>query len=81
YAAIDPKDAVYGPIGQNALMDAGIGALGREDLDRLATGRKLSLDFDIDDTAFIMAADTRPADLADQLYLFAAKLGQPRWDA
>ncbi|MCH7629189.1 MAG: insulinase family protein [Proteobacteria bacterium] len=81
YAAIDPKDAVYGPLGEMALMDSGIGKLGRDELDRLATGRKLSLDFDIDDTDFVMSADTRPADLADQLYLFAAKLGMPRWDA
>ena len=81
YSVIDPRDAVYGPLGETALMDSGIGALGREELDRLATGRKLSLDFSIDDTTFKMAADTRPADLADQLYLFAAKLAMPRWDA
>ncbi|MBB4613292.1 M16 family metallopeptidase [Novosphingobium taihuense] len=81
YAAIQPQDAVYGPLGEVALMDSGIGTLGRDDLDRLATGRKLSLDFDIDDTAFVLSADTRPADLADQLYLMAAKLGMPRWDA
>ena len=80
FGAIDPKDAVYGPIGQVALMDSGIGELGRDDLDRLATGRKLSLDFDIDDTAFRMYADTRPADLEDQLYLMAAKLAMPRWE-
>lgn len=81
YAAIDPKDAVYGSMGEMALMDSGFGKLGRDELDRLATGRKLSLDFDIDDTDFVMSADTRPADLADQLYLFAGKLGMPRWDA
>lgn len=81
YSAIQPQDAVYGPLGEVALMDSGIGTLGRDDLDRLATGRKLSLDFDIDDTAFVLSADTRPADLADQLYLMAAKLGMPRWDA
>ncbi len=81
YAVIEPKDAVYGPLGESALMDSGFGAVGREELDRLATGRKLSLDFNIDDTTFKMQADTRPADLADQLYLFAAKLAMPRWDA
>ncbi|MEI6641835.1 MAG: insulinase family protein [Novosphingobium sp.] len=81
YAVIDPKDAVYASLGETALMDTGFGNVGREDLDRLATGRKLSLDFAIDDTTFKMLADTRPADLADQLYLFAAKLAMPRWDA
>lgn len=81
HAVMDPKDAVYGPLGETALMDTGFGNIGREELDRLATGRKLSLDFSIDDTYFKMSADTRPADLADQLYLFAAKLAMPRWDA
>ena len=85
YAVIDPKDAVYASLGETALMDTGFGAgstsVGREELDRLATGRKLSLDFDIDDTSFKFSADTRPADLPDQLYLFAAKLAMPRWDA
>ena len=81
YGVIDPKDAVYGPLGESALMDSGFGTVGREELDRLATGRKLSLDFSIDDSTFKMSADTRPADLADQLYLFAAKLAMPRWDA
>ncbi|MBX9883888.1 MAG: insulinase family protein [Novosphingobium sp.] len=81
YAVIDPKDAVYASLGETALMDSGFGTIGREQLDRLATGRKLSLDFDIDDTTFKFSADTRPADLADQLYLFAAKLAMPRWDA
>lgn len=81
YAVIDPKDAVYASLGETALMDTGFGTVGREELDRLATGRKLSLDFDIEDTSFKMSADTRPADLADQLYLFAAKLAMPRWDA
>ncbi len=80
YGAIDPKDAVYVSLGEAALMDTGFATYGREDLDRLATGRKLSLDFDIGDTAFGFYADTRPADLADQLYLFAAKLAMPRWD-
>ncbi len=80
FAAINPADAVYAPLGQMALMDSGFGDHGREDLDRLATGRKLSLDFDIGDTTFGFFADTRPADMADQLYLFAAKLARPRWD-
>ena len=80
FAAINPKDAVYASVAEGALMDSGFAKYGREDLDRLATGRKLGLDFDIGDTTFAFAADTRPADLADQLYLFAAKLAMPRWD-
>lgn len=79
-AAIAPKDAVYGPLGNMALMETGFGNVDRNAMDELATGRKFALDFKLDDTAFEFDADTRPADLKDQLYLFAAKLGQPRWD-
>lgn len=78
--AIDPRDAVYASLGEVALMDTGFATYGREELDRLATGRKFSLDFDVGATAFGFSADTRPDDLADQLYLFAAKLAMPRWD-
>ena len=81
YKAIAPADAIYGPLGTAALMDSGIGKLSRDDLDRLATGRKLGLEFGIEDASFVMSGDTRKADLADQLYLFAAKLATPRWDA
>ena len=80
YSAIAPADAIYGPLGTAALMDSGIGKLSRDDLDRLATGRKLGLEFAIEDTRFVMSGDSRKADLADQLYLFAAKLAMPRWD-
>jgi zinc protease len=78
--AIAPRDAVYATLGEVALMDTGFATYGREALDRLATGRKFSLDFDVGATSFGFSADTRPDDLADQLYLFAAKLAMPRWD-
>ncbi|NBC88836.1 MAG: insulinase family protein, partial [Alphaproteobacteria bacterium] len=53
---------------------------GQEEIDRLATGRKLGFEFAIDDAVFTLTAQTRSEDVADQLYLFAAKLGMPRWD-
>jgi zinc protease len=81
YAALRPEDAPYIALSDAALMGSGVGTLGQEELDRLATGRKLGFDFAIEDDAFEFSADTRPSDLADQLYLFAAKLAMPRWDA
>ena len=75
-----PATAPYAAIGESALVGAGQGELGQEELDRLATGRKLGFDLEIADTHFAFAAQTRSADLADQLYLFAAKLADPRWD-
>jgi len=80
YREIDPKDAPYVTLGQMALVGSGVATLGQDDLDRISTGRKMGFDFDVEDAAFEFNAETRPADLADQLYLFAAKLDLPRWD-
>lgn len=81
YRAFGPNDAPYIMLGDMALVGSGEGQLGQEELDRISTGRKMGFDFKIDDADFTFSADTRQADLADQLYLFAAKLGMPRWDA
>ncbi|WP_416832112.1 MAG: M16 family metallopeptidase [Erythrobacter sp.] len=81
YRAFDEDSAVYAPIGEMALVGSGLADLGQNEIDRLATGRKLGFDFGIDDAVFTFTAQTRSSDVADQLYLFAAKLGMPRWDA
>ena len=80
YRAFDADSAVYATIGQMALVGSGLGDLGQNELDRIATGRKLGFEFGIDDAVFTLTAQTRSDDVADQLYLFAAKLGMPRWD-
>lgn len=64
-----------------ALMASGIGNLGQRELDELTNGRRLSLSFGVDEDAFQLEAVSNPADFADQLRLFAAKLAFPRWDA
>lgn len=80
YRSVDPKDAPYLALGQYALVGSGLATLGQEDLDRISTGRKMGFDFEVQDASFQLSAETRPQDLADQLYLFAAKLDLPRWD-
>ncbi len=80
YRSLGDGDAVYAELGKMALVGSGIGPLGQEELDRISTGRKMGFDFAIEDGAFTFSAQTRKEDLADQLYLFAAKLGVPRWD-
>jgi zinc protease len=80
WRAFDKDSAVYAALGQSALVGSGLGELGQNEIDRLATGRKLGFDFAIDDAVFTFTAQTRSGDVADQLYLFAAKLGMPRWD-
>jgi len=79
--AFDTKDAPYITLGESALISSGFAGLDQEDIDRLATGRKLGFDFGVDLATFTFSAETRQADLADQLYLFAAKLAFPEWDA
>lgn len=81
YRAFDKDSAVYASLAEAALVGSGIGELGQDEIDRLTTGRKLGFDFAIDDAVFTLTAQTRSEDVADQLYLFAAKLGMPRWDA
>jgi len=80
YRSIDPKDAAYITLGNYALVGSGLATLGQDDLDRISTGRKMGFDFQVQDASFQLSAETRPQDLADQLYLFAAKLDLPRWD-
>ena len=80
YRSFASGDAPYITLGQMALVGSGVGTLGQEELDRIATGRKMGFDFTIEDGAFQFSADTRQADLADQLYIFAAKFAMPRWD-
>ena len=63
-----------------ALVASGIGKLNQGDLDALTAGRRIGLDFNIDDDAFSLSAITSPADLPDQLRLMADKLSDPAWD-
>lgn len=79
-AAFAEDEAAYIALGERALMASGMGELGQNELDRLGAGRKLGLDFAIGDGVFTFTGNTRAEDLADQLYLFAAKLSNPRWD-
>lgn len=81
YRAFSPQEAPYIALGDMALVGSGVGPLGQEELDRITTGRKMGFDFKIDDADFTFSANTRAADLDDQLYLFAAKFAMPRWDA
>jgi zinc protease len=81
WRAFDAANATYAGLGDLALVGSGAGPLGQEEIDRIMTGRKMGFEFGIQDNVFTFAADTRDADLADQLYLFAAKFAAPRWDA
>lgn len=81
YRAFASGDAPYVELGEMALVGSGVGTLGQDELDRISTGRKMGFEFGIEDSAFEFSADTRPSDIEDQIYLFAAKFATPRWDA
>lgn len=81
YRAFTPDQAAYVQLGEMALVPSGLGELGENELDRISSGRKMGFDFRIGDGVFTFEGATRPADVADQLYLFAEKLAAPRWDA
>jgi len=66
--------------GPSALVASGIGDLKQDQLERLTSGRQINMSFDVGESAFTMRAMTRPADVADQLKLMAAKFAAPGWD-
>jgi zinc protease len=80
YAALPSNRPTPAWAGDLALVAGGIGKLDQGDLDQLTAGRRIGLDFGIDDDAFTLGAMSSPADYADQLRLMAAKLAFPGWD-
>ncbi|HSG35592.1 MAG TPA: insulinase family protein [Sphingomonadaceae bacterium] len=79
YRGFSEADAPYISLGEYALVSSGFGDVGEAELERLVNGRKLGFQFTIGDGVFQFEGQTRPEDLADQLYLFAAKLSDPAW--
>ncbi|MFM8542351.1 MAG: M16 family metallopeptidase [Chakrabartia sp.] len=75
-----PRDSITPIWTAGALPAAGIGDLGQDTLDRLTSGRQISIGVEVGDDAYFMRAMTRPADLADQLKLMATKFVHPGWD-
>jgi len=78
---VAPEEAAYVQLGQIALVAAGVGPLGQNEIDRITGGRKIGFGFRVEPGTFVFEGLTRAEDVADQLYLFAAKLATPRWDA
>jgi zinc protease len=76
-----PEEGVYALLGQAALVGSCFGMVDQNQLELLAAGRKLTFNFNIEDGSFVFEGLTRAEDVADQLYLFAAKLAEPRWDS
>ncbi|PSJ41972.1 M16 family metallopeptidase [Allosphingosinicella deserti] len=59
----------------------GIAGLDLDALERLLTGRRMTIGFDVAEDAFELNGTTNAQDLSDQLRLLVTKLAYPRWDA
>jgi zinc protease len=81
YQAVHPDKGDLLWAGPLVLPENGIGNIKRTEIDQMVNGRRIELNFSVDDDAFQFGANTRPDDLADQLVLIATKLEHPGWDA
>ena len=80
YQSVTPEKGGLLWAGRYVLPENGIGKLKRTEIDQMVNGRRIELNFEIEDDAFEFAANTRPDDLADQLTLIATKIEHPGWD-
>ena len=58
----------------------GVAGLDLDGLERLLTGRRMTLSFGVDEDAFQLGGTTNAAELGDQMRLLASKIAFPRWD-
>ncbi len=64
-----------GLIGPSGLAD-----LDLDGVERLLTGRRMMLAFNMAEDGFVLSGTTNAAELGDQLLLMAVKMAYPRWD-
>ncbi len=80
YQALTPNSPNLLWTGDLVLGENGIGTIKRTQIDQMVNGRRIALDFGVDNDAFHFSSTTRPEDLADQLQLIATKLEFPGRD-
>ncbi len=80
FQALSPKSGNLLWTGDLVLGENGVGAIKRTQIDQMVNGRRITLDFGVDNDAFHFSSTTRPEDLADQLQLIATKLEFPGRD-
>lgn len=59
---------------------SGLADLDLDGLERLLTGRRISMSFATSEDAFVLRGATNGVELGDQMRLLATKLAYPRWD-
>lgn len=78
-AGLAPDRPSLGWLG-GLVAPSGLAGLDLDGMERLLTGRRMTLAFGIDEDAFVLGGQTNAADLPDQLRLLATKLVAPNWD-
>lgn len=63
------------------LGSTGVGPFDLDGLERLLTGRRMTMSFAIDDEALVLRGTTRAEELGDQMRLLATKIVAPHFDA
>jgi zinc protease len=63
------------------LGSTGVGPLDIDGLERLLTGRRMTISFGIDDDSLVLRGTTDAEELGDQLRLLATKIVAPHFDA
>lgn len=62
------------------IWPSGLADLDLDGLERLLTGRRMSMSFGTAEDAFVLRGATNGQELGDQMRLLATKLAYPRWD-
>jgi zinc protease len=65
----------------SVIGSTGLAGLDLDALERLLTGRRMTMSFSVGEDAFELGGTTNAAELPDQLRLLATKIAHPRWDA
>jgi zinc protease len=63
------------------LGSTGVGPFDLDGLERLLTGRRMTMSFGFDEEALVLRGSTRAEELGDQLRLLAAKIVAPHFDS
>jgi zinc protease len=62
------------------VVPSGMADLDWDGIERLLTGRRMSMAFGAGDDEFVLSGQTNGTELSDQLRLLTTKLAYPRWD-
>ncbi|HEX9932574.1 MAG TPA: insulinase family protein, partial [Allosphingosinicella sp.] len=78
-AAMAPDRPSLGWLG-GLIGPSGIAQFDLDAIERMLTGRRMSMSFGVDEDSFVLGGRTNARELPDELRLLAAKIAFPRWD-